>query len=227
MSIDAFARTVFDPLRKPPGKIICVGMNYTVPGAPPPSLPYPALFLKASSTIIGPGSAIQIPATSDKVFCEGEVAVVIGRQGRHIPKVQAWDYIVGLSIANDVGAEDLEARSTQWQTGKLPDTFLPIGPRLVPLAEIPDPSHLEIELFINDRLALRGHTGEMIFNIPTLIAYISDLATLYPGDILVTGSPKGLGDLPAPKAYVRPGDVVTITITGLGSLRNPVHRERS
>ena len=209
----------------PPGKIICVGMNYPTPGAPPVTMPYPVLFLKAGSIVIGPGDAIQIPLVGEKVFCEGEVAVVIGKQGKHIPKDQAWEHIAGLTIANDVGSEDLEGRTSQWQTGKLPDTFLPLGPRLVPLADVRNPTCLDIELRINGRLVLAGNTRQMIFDIPTLIAYISGLTTLHPGDILVTGSPKGIGDQPAPRAYIQPGDSVSISISGLGTLTNPVEME--
>jgi len=216
--------TITVPLPTPPGKIICVGMNYPAPGAAPVDMPYPTLFLKASSTLIGPGEAIQLPRASRAVFCEGEVAAVIGRQGKHIPRERAWEHVAGLIITNDVGAEDLEQRTSQWQTGKLPDTFLPVGPCLVPLDEIPDLARLglEIELRINGRLALKGNTGSMIFDIPALVAYISGLTTLYPGDLLVTGSPKGIGDRPAPRAFVRPGDAVSITISGLGELANPV-----
>jgi len=209
----------------PPGKIICVGMNYPTTGAPLATMPYPVLFLKASSIVIGQGDAIQIPRASERVFCEGEVAVVIGKQGKHIAKDLAWNHIAGLTIANDVGAEDLEGRTSQWQTGKLPDTFLPLGPRLVPLADVPDPANLDIEVSINGQLALAGNTRQMIFDIPTLITYITGLTTLHPGDIIVTGSPKGIGDQPVPRAYIQPGDAVSISISGLGTLTNPVEME--
>ncbi|MEA3336388.1 MAG: fumarylacetoacetate hydrolase family protein [Chloroflexota bacterium] len=212
---------VFDGFATP-GKIICVGMNYPTPGRPSVAMPYPVLFLKASSTVIAPGMPIQLPRASQKVFSEGEVAVVIGKQGKHIARDRVWQHIAGLTIANDVGAQELEGRTSQWQTGKLPDTFLPLGPRLVPLAEIPDPANLEIRLTINDRLALQGNSSAMIFDIPALVSYISGLATLFPGDVLVTGSPKGIGDQPAPRSIIRPGDTVSITITGLGTLTNPV-----
>ncbi len=200
-------------------------MNYPAPDALPADMPYPVLFLKASSIVIGHGDAIQIPRAAKKVFVEGEIAVVIGKQGKHIAKEQAWEHVAGLTIANDVGAEDLEGRTSQWQTGKLPDTFLPLGPRLVPLADVPDPTSLDIELRINGRLALAGNSRDMIFDIPTLIAYISGLTTLHPGDLLVTGSPKGIGDQPAPRAYIHPGDTVSISISGLGTLTNPVEME--
>ena len=211
-------------LSTPPGKIICVGMNYPTPGAPPATMPYPVLFLKAASTIIGPDESIQIPHAAEKVFCEGEVAVVIGKQGKHIPKDQAWEHIAGLMLANDVGAEDLEGRTSQWQTGKLPDTFLPLGPHLVALADVPDPTNLDIELRINGRLALAANSRNMLFDIPTLVSYISALTTLHPGDLLITGSPKGIGDQPA-RAYIHPGDTVSVSISGLGTLTNPVEME--
>ncbi len=209
----------------PPGKIICVGMNYPMPGQPPAHLPYPVLFLKAASTIIGPEEPIVLPKDSKRVFCEAEVAVVIGRQGKHIPKAQAWDYVAGLTIANDVGAADLENRTSQWQTGKLPDTFLPLSACLTPLDHIPDLGALDIELRINDVPRLRGNTADMLFDIPTLIAYVSGLSTLYPGDLLLTGSPKGLGAQPASRAFVQAGDQVTIRISHLGMLGNSVIEE--
>jgi 2-keto-4-pentenoate hydratase/2-oxohepta-3-ene-1,7-dioic acid hydratase in catechol pathway len=200
-------------------------MNYPTPSTPRVTMPYPVLFLKASSIVIGHGDAIQLPRASEKVFCEGEVAVVIGKQGKHINKAQAWKHVSGLTIANDVGAGDLEARTSQWQTGKLPDTFLPLGPQLVPLADVHDPTNLDIEVRINGQIALAGNTRQMIFDTPTLIAYISGLTTLHPGDIIVTGSPKGIEEQPAPRAYIQSGDTVSISISDLGTLTNPVEME--
>ncbi len=203
-----------------PGKIICVGMNYPPPGTP--SLPpqYPVLFLKATSTLTGHRGTIQLPRASQDVFCEGELAVVIGRRGKHIPREEALLYIAGYTIANDVGARDLEARSSQWATGKLPDTFSPMGPALVTRDEVPDPSKLTIRTYVNEQLVQDGSTGDMIFNVPYLVSYLSGITTLEPGDIILTGSPKAVGERPAPKVSLRPGDTIKIEIETLGLLTN-------
>ena len=133
-----------------PGKMICVGMNYPSPASSSDSDPnYPVLFLKPASTLTGHRQPIVIPRVSQDVFCEGELAVVIGRRGKHIPPEEAFSFVAGYTIANDVGARDLEQRSSQWTTGKLPDTFCPMGPALVTRHEIPDPNALTIKTFLN------------------------------------------------------------------------------
>lgn len=213
------------------GIIICVGMNYPDPGAhlDGPSLnekpQYPVLFLKDQRTINPPHRPILLPSVSDKVFCEGELAVIIGRGGKHISVDQAFDHVFGYTIANDIGARDLESRTSQWATGKLPDTFLPLGPVLVTAAELPDVENLTIKVTINDEPYLEGSTGDMIFSIPELIAYISAMKSLEPGDLIITGSPKGLGRHPAPIRFLNPGDTITITIDSIGELTNPVIAE--
>lgn len=208
------------------GAIICAAMNYSAPDAAPEDRPeYPVLFLKDRHTIHPPHVAIILPSVSDKVFCEGELAVVIGRGGKHIPVDKALDHIFGCTIANDVGAHDLERRSSQWTTGKLPDTFLPIGPALVTFSDIANVNDLTIHVSINDKPYLVGHTGDMIFGIADLIAYISSFKTLAPGDLIVTGSPKSLGSRPAAVQYLKPGDSITITIDPIGKLTNPVQDE--
>ena len=203
-----------------PGKIICVGMNYPSPGTSNPPPKYPVLFLKATSTLTGHKGAIQLPRASRDVFCEGELAVVIGRRGRHIPRERALSYVAGYTIANDVGARDLEARSSQWATGKLPDTFSPMGPALVTRDEVPDPTVLSIKTYVNEQLVQDGSTGDMIFDVPYLVSYLSGITTLEPGDIILTGSPKAVGERPAPKVRLRPGDTIKIEIEGLGVLTN-------
>jgi len=207
-----------------PGKIICVGMNYPGGGSTVASQ-HPTLFLKAESTLTGPGSPIVYPKITKKVFCEGELALVIDRRGKNIPLQEAWSFVAGLTIANDIGSEDLEARTSQWQTGKLPDTFLPLGPLVVPIQDIQNPDALEITVWVNDRLSLQGNTASMFFSPPTLIHYISQLTTLNPGDLIVTGSPKGIGERSSGKAYLSPGDTVRIQISEIGELVNPVQME--
>jgi 2-keto-4-pentenoate hydratase/2-oxohepta-3-ene-1,7-dioic acid hydratase in catechol pathway len=129
-------------------------------------------------------------------------------------------YIAGYTIANDVGARDLEARSSQWATGKLPDTFSPMGPALVTRDEVPDPSKLTIRTYVNEQLVQDGSTGDMIFNVLYLISYLSGITTLEPGDIILTGSPKAVGERPAPKVSLKPGDTIKIEIEALGILTN-------
>ena len=209
-----------------PGKLICLGMNYPSPGSVEEQKPaYPVLFLKSSSTLIGHQQPIVLPRISEKVFCEGELAIVIGRRGKHIPLGDATSYVAGYTIANDVGARDLEQRTSQWATGKLPDTFCPMGPALVTSDEIPDPNNLAIRTHINAELVQSGNTSEMIFNAPYLISYISSIATLLPGDIILTGSPKSLYNQPAPMVFLKPEDQISIEIEGIGLLSNQAIEE--
>ncbi|MCK5315491.1 MAG: fumarylacetoacetate hydrolase family protein [Anaerolineales bacterium] len=222
--INAFSYFVEDVILYPPvvqpGKIICVGMNYPSPATSSPVSHYPVLFLKAASTLTGHKQPIVLPRVSQDVFCEGELAVVIGRRGKHIPPERALSHVAGYTIANDVGARDLEARTSQWATGKLPDTFSPIGPALVTRDEVPDPNALTIKTTLNEQLVQYGNTGDMIFDMPYLISYLSGIAALEPGDIILTGSPKAVGDRPAPKVTLKPGDTITIDIEKLGTLIN-------
>ncbi len=216
----AFEDVDLHPPVNAPGKIICVGMNYPSPGTSNPPPKYPVLFLKATSTLTGHKGAIQLPRASRDVFCEGELAVVIGRRGRHIPRERALSYVAGYTIANDVGARDLEARSSQWATGKLPDTFSPMGPALVTRDEVPESNVLSVKTYVNEQLVQDGNTGDMIFDVPYLVSYLSGITTLEPGDIILTGSPKAVGERPAPKVRLRPGDTIKIEIEGLGVLTN-------
>lgn len=204
-----------------PGKVICVGMNYPEPGSLLNQRPaYPVLFLKPSSTLTGHQSPIALPEISKEVFCEGELAVVIGKACKHISGENALSYVAGYTIANDVGARDLEQRTSQWTTGKLSDTFCPMGPALVTADEIAEPDKLSIQAHINGTLVQSGNTSQMIFNVPYMISYISSITTLHPGDIILTGSPKSLNDRPAPLVYLKPGDNISIEIEGIGVLSN-------
>jgi 2-keto-4-pentenoate hydratase/2-oxohepta-3-ene-1,7-dioic acid hydratase in catechol pathway len=209
-----------------PGKIICVGMNYPSPGLTEGQWPaHPVLFLKSSSTLTGHRQPIILPRVSDKVFCEGELAIVIGRRGKHITLEESLSYVAGYTIANDVGARDLEQRTSQWATGKLCDTFCPMGPALVTTDEIPDPNRLLIRTHINRQLVQSGNTNEMIFSVTYLVSYISAIATLEQGDIILTGSPKSIDDRPAPVVYLKPGDEISIEIGGIGVLSNQTVQE--
>lgn len=217
----------FLPPVSKPGKIICVGLNYP----PLESLhdwsqpPYPILFNKVSSSLIGAGTAIKLPRTSQQVLYEGELAVIIGTMAKNIPPEGALDVVAGYSIANDVGAADIEQRSSQWASGKMFDTFCPLGPSLVTTDEIQNPNDLLIKTTLNDQVVQESNTREMIFDVPYLVSYISQLTTLEPNDLILTGSPKRAGDEPDPRIPLKPGDRISVEIEGLGTLTNPVVAE--
>jgi len=214
---------LLSPVNKP-GKIICVGLNY------PPLLEakawippqYPVLFHKTSSSMIGFGSAIILPRISRQVLYEGELAVVIGTRAKNISVDQALNFVAGYTIANDVGASDIESRSSQWDSGKMFDTFCPLGPALVTPDEIQDPGSLSIRTRLNGQIVQDANTSDMIFNVPFLISYISQLTTLEPGDLILTGSPKRAGSTPDPRTPLKPGDNISIEIENLGVLTNQV-----
>lgn len=217
---------LFPPVRKP-GKIVCVGMNYPDPSSERSSKSgqYPVLFLKPSSTLIGHRQPIRIPAIAKEVLYEGELAVVIGREAKNISQKEALNYVGGYTIANDVGAHDLERRTSQWTTGKILDTFCPLGPVLVTRDEVHNPNDLWIKTTLNSENVQESNTREMLFDIPYLLSYISSLATLEPGDVILTGSPKRSGDKPDPRKRMKPGDTITVSIEKLGDLSNPVIEE--
>jgi 2-keto-4-pentenoate hydratase/2-oxohepta-3-ene-1,7-dioic acid hydratase in catechol pathway len=200
-----------------PSKILCVGRNYAAHakehGADVPEVPM--LFLKPPSSVIGPGQTIVLPPQSRQVEHEAELAVVIGQRGRWIPAEQALQYVLGYTIANDVTARDLQSRDGQWSRAKGFDTFCPIGPWIE--TEF-DPADALITCHVNQDMRQMGSTRDMVFQIRQLIAFASSVMTLEPGDLLLTGTPAGVGPL-------LPGDIVEVTIEGLGALRNPVSAE--
>ena len=220
-----FSRVPLLPPVPRPGKIICVGMNYPAVGqSVPPE--YPPLFLKPASTLIGSGRAVRIPPAALDVAFEAELALVIGRTARHVSQEDTLSFLAGYTLANDLGDRLLERRTSQWTTGKLMDTFCPLGPALVTPDEVPSPENLEIRTWLNSRLVQQGNTRDMFFSPSALISYLSHLTTLEPGDIILTGSPKRLGDQPAPVIALQPGDRVIIEIAGLGRLENLVEAEK-
>ncbi len=200
------------PLR--PGKIIAVGRNYAEHarerGAEVPEVPL--IFLKPPSSVIGPGEPILLPPQSQRVDYEAELAVVIGKKGRWIAPEQAMEFVFGYTCANDVTARDLQQKDGQWTRAKGFDTFCPLGPWIE--TEL-DPSDVLIQCKVNGEIRQVGSTKEMVFSIPQLIAYISSVMTLDPGDVILTGTPAGIGPLNA-------GDLVEIDIEGIGILSNPV-----
>lgn len=203
-----------------PGKILCVGLNYPAPGISTGPPAYPVIFGKFANTLVGHGQAILLPKASQQVACEGELALVIGRPGRHIAPEKALEHLAGVTLANDLTACDLESRSSQWMTGKLPDTFTPLGPVLVTLDEIPSLDELVLQTYRNGELVLSGQVGAMFFGARALISYLSGITTLEAGDLILTGSPKGIGDQPAPRVIVHPGDEIAVAIEAVERLVN-------
>jgi acylpyruvate hydrolase len=226
--IDLAAIRLKSPLPLP-GKIICIGQNYLEhakeAGASKSS--YPIIFAKYANAVIGPGEPIVIPCAVLKPDYEGELAVVIGRRGRNIPEAQALDYVAGYMPLNDVSARDWQNRTSQWVLGKTCDTFCPMGPALVTADEVPDPQDLHLRTVINGEVLQSGYTGDMIFSVAFLIADMSRVMTLEPGDVIATGTPPGIGAARIPPRWLRPGDVVRIEIDGVGVLENPVVAEAS
>jgi acylpyruvate hydrolase len=211
-----------------PGKVICVGLNYPDPeqGRVQPAQ-FPEIFLKVSTSLLGHDQPIILPRVSERVLCEGELAVVMGGQAKSIGRDQALSFVAGYTIANDLGARDLERRTSQWSTGKLFDTFLPLGPAIVTADEVQDPGRMRISTFLNGRLIQDDDTSSMIFEAAYLVSYLSDLTRLVPGDIILTGSPKTLRGSSAPRVPLKAGDVVEIRIQGLGALVNRVIEEQA
>ncbi len=210
-----------------PGKVIGVARNYVAHaaerGAEAPE--EPVLFIKASSTVIGPGDAIRLPPASRRVDFEGELAVVIGRRAHRVDASRALERVAGYCIANDVTARDYQNERGQHFIGKSFDSFAPLGPALVTADEIGDPQDLALRTLVSGETMQDARTKEMIFPVAELIAFASRLMTLEPGDVLLTGTPAGVGAAREPARYLRDGDVVEITISGLGTLRNPVRND--
>jgi acylpyruvate hydrolase len=210
-----------------PGKLVCLGLNYrdhaAESGMAVPE--YPVLFHKVAGSLVGPNQPIVIPPITDRVDYEAELAIIIGKRGKYISEAQAFSYIAGYAPANDVSARDLQFRTGQWTTGKMLDTFCPLGPALVTRDEVPEPNKLAIRTILNGQVLQDGNTADMIFSVPFIVSYISQIATLEPGDVILTGTPAGIGNARKPPIFLKPGDTVTIEVESLGSLTNPVVAE--
>jgi 2,4-diketo-3-deoxy-L-fuconate hydrolase len=207
-----------------PGKIVCVGMNYrdhaAESGLEVPD--HPVLFAKWGNSLIGPGEPILLPAGFDQVDYEAELGVVIGTRARGLGVGDALGAVAGYVCVNDVSARDLQFADGQWTRAKSLDTFCPVGPRLTPAAEIPDPQRLRIRCLVNGDALQDSSTEHMVFSVAELIAFISEGVTLEPGDLIATGTPAGVGFTREPPVFLRPGDEVTVEIEGIGALTNPV-----
>ncbi len=223
------------PIPRPAKNIFCVGKNYhehakefhdsgfdaSAGAAAVPDLPI--VFTKAATTVIGPGEPI--PASADKtgsVDYEGELTVVIGKRARNVTKADAYNYVFGYTIMNDVTSRTLQHAHKQWFLGKNLDGFGPMGPAVVTTDEIPDVTKLRLETRVNGEVRQSASVADLIFDIPTLIETISGVMTLEPGDLIATGTPVGVGIGFKPPKYLKPGDTVSVTIEPIGTLENPV-----
>jgi 2-keto-4-pentenoate hydratase/2-oxohepta-3-ene-1,7-dioic acid hydratase in catechol pathway len=209
-------------------KIICTGLNYAdhirEAGMEPPA--EPLLFGKFENTLIGPGDPIVLPPEATHVDSEAELAVEIGRRGRRIGEDDALDFVAGYRCANDVSARNLQFGDKQWTRGKGFDTFCPVGDRLVPVSELGDGGGLRIVQRLNGELLQDGNTSDLVFGVRRLVAYASSVFTLEPGDLILTGTPSGIGHTRNPPVSMKHGDVVEIEIEAIGLLSNPVVAER-
>lgn len=209
-----------------PGKILGVGRNYGDHAAEGglARQECPRIFLKASSSVIGPGAAIMRPTGVAKLDWELELAVVIGRPMKAVPQAEALDHVAGYTILNDVSAREYQFDVSPPQTSfaKSMDSFTPMGPWLVTRDEIPDPGALELRCWVNDQLMQAGSAADMIFPVPDLLSYLSQYMTLEPGDVIATGTPTGVGHFRDPPRYLSPGDQLRMEITKLGVLENSV-----
>ena len=208
-----------------------VGLNYKAHAKETgKELPkYPMIFMKAPTTTQGTGDPVVIPRflRSDKVDYEGELGVVIGKPCKNVTPEEALSYVLGYTCANDVSARDWqkEKGGGQFCRGKSFDTFCPVGPCLTTADEIPDPSKLTLRTFVNEEKMQESSTGDMIFDVPTLISFLSGSTTLLPGTLILTGTPAGVGEAREPRRFLVPGDEVTVQIDGIGILTNPVVEE--
>jgi 2-keto-4-pentenoate hydratase/2-oxohepta-3-ene-1,7-dioic acid hydratase in catechol pathway len=207
-----------------PGKIICVGLNYRDHAAesqlPVPTSP--VVFAKFPTAVVGPDEPIRLPPSSAHVDYEAELAVIIGRTARRIARDDALGVVLGVTAANDVSARDFQKQDGQWVRAKSCDTFAPMGPVIVTLDELAAPHAVPVRLRLNGAVMQDSNTDQFVFDIPALIEFLSAVMTLEPGDVILTGTPPGVGFARRPPVYLRHGDVVEVDIEGVGVLRNPV-----
>ena len=218
--------TLEAPIRRPP-KVLAVGLNYAdhvrETGREAPKVPM--IFNKQSTAVIGPTAAIHVPRVSDRVDWEGELAFVIGKRCRHVPRDRAASVIAGYTIVNDVSVRDWQMRVPTFTMGKSFDTHCPLGPVIVTADEIGDPHALDLRTWVNDELRQSSNTRELIFDCFYLVEHLSTAFTLEPGDVVSTGTPSGVGAAMNPPTFLTAGDVVRVAIDGIGELHNPVIAE--
>ena len=207
------------------GKVICIGLNYSdhaaETGAPVP--PEPITFMKATSALCGPNDPIIVPRGSEKTDWEVELAIIVGTTARYVPEADALSCITGYTVANDVSERAWQMEhSGQWTKGKSSDNFGPVGPWLVTRDEVPDPQNLRLWLSVNGERMQDGTTATMVYGVGFLVSYLSQFFTLLPGDIIMTGTPPGVGLGMKPPRFLKPGDLVELGIDGLGQQRQEV-----
>lgn len=217
------------PVIPNPGKIICVGLNYRTHVAETrrADSEHPSLFIRFTDSLAAHGDTVLRPSFSDRFDWEGELAFVIGQGGRHIPKEQAFEHIAGYACFNDVSVRDWQKHTHQFTPGKNFPGTAPFGPALVSRTAVPDVTTLTLETRVNGQVVQHASVGELIFDIPTIVAYVSRFTPLSPGDVIATGTPGGVGDRREPPLYLKDGDVVEVEITGLGVLRNRIGTDRT
>ena len=208
------------PVIPRPGKVICVGLNYVAHIEETKRQPsdYPVLFTKFATTLTGPTDPIPLPPESAAIDYEGEIVVVIGERGRRIPRDRALDHVAGYAIANDVSMRDYQYKTHQWLQGKAWDASTPVGPDLVTLDEAPDP--LTLKTFVNGEKVQEATTELLIFDVATLVSTVSEFATIEPGDLILTGTPGGVGYRREPQLLLKDGDVVVVEVEQVGRLEN-------
>jgi len=217
------ALTFLAPMPRP-GKVVAIGLNYHAhaieQNVQPPIAPL--IFAKFPTSVIGPGADITWdPDLTAQVDFEAELAVVVGRRARHVSEAAALDHVLGYTCGNDVSARDLQFGDRQWVRGKSLDTFCPLGPWIVTRDELPDPQALGVRATVSGERLQDGNTRDMIFSVARILAHCSRAFTLEPGDVILTGTPAGVGVWREPKRFLRHGDVVEVDIEGIGVLRNP------
>ena len=217
------------PVLPNPGKLICVGLNYKthVAETKRADSDYPSLFLRFNDSLAADGDEVPRPAFSERFDWEGELAFVIGKGGRHIAQQDAFDHIAGYACFNDISVRDWQRHTHQFTPGKNFPGTAPVGPVLVTRDEVPDVKALTLETRVNGQVMQHASLGDLIFDIPTIVAYVSRFTPLSPGDVIATGTPGGVGDRREPPLYMKEGDVVEVEITGLGVLRNTIGTDHS
>ncbi|MCI2256821.1 fumarylacetoacetate hydrolase family protein [Domibacillus sp. PGB-M46] len=207
-----------------PEKIICVGLNYIdhchETGMEPPKSP--VIFSKYANALTGHNTAVEIPINSNEVDFEAELAIVIGKEAKHVSEEEAEEFVFGYTIINDVSARDLQFADGQWSRGKTADTFAPTGPYVVTRDEIGDPHNLAISLTLNGETMQDSNTSNLIFTVPQIVSFLSQSMTLKPGDLIATGTPPGVGMGRSPKVWLKDGDRMNVTIEKIGTLSNHV-----
>lgn len=209
-----------------PSKIVCLGINYAAHGSEggfkPPERP--VLFAKTPNALNGPFDPIVLPRSSGQIDWEVELAVVIGREGKRIPRERALEHVAGYTVMNDVSGREAQFNdpARQWLRGKSFDTFAPLGPALVTADEVGDPGDLALETLVDGVVMQSDRTANMIFDVPAILAFVSEDITLAPGDIIATGTPSGVGHFRTPPIELKPGNVVECRVERIGAIRNPV-----